>query len=194
VAPHPEAGVGCAAQPADGAVEASPAWERGTVVQLIGMAVQNRIDHLLRVIPGGKVADYGDIMEAYDNALFDLPRGMTRRLSLSGHAAALVSLPLFSGGWATDREDRMRIALASCPTCTQPTTSQSCFRPWFTASHRSWSSSRRRAHRHHHHPFPRPPWQLELSFGSLHRPRWCEIGLRAGHPSSGTRSTHPRPS
>jgi len=32
---------------------------------------------------------------------------------------------------------------------------------------------------------PRSTWQLELSFGSMHR---------AGHPSSGTRSTHPRPS
>jgi len=37
VAPHSEAGVGGAAQPADGAMEASPAWERGTVVQLFGL-------------------------------------------------------------------------------------------------------------------------------------------------------------
>jgi len=61
-------------------------------------AVQHRINHLLRMIPGGEVADYGDIMEAYDNALLDLPRGMVRRLSLPDHAAALVSLPLSSGG------------------------------------------------------------------------------------------------
>ena len=37
VAPHSKAGVGGAAQPADEAVEASPAWERGTVVQLFGL-------------------------------------------------------------------------------------------------------------------------------------------------------------
>ena len=37
VAPHSEAGVGGAAQPAEEAVEASPAWERGTVVQLFGL-------------------------------------------------------------------------------------------------------------------------------------------------------------
>jgi len=61
-------------------------------------AVQHRINHLLRMIPGGEVADYGDIMEAYDNALLDLPRGMVRRLSLPDHAAGLVSLPLSSGG------------------------------------------------------------------------------------------------
>jgi len=72
----------------------------------------------------------------------------------------------------------MRIALSWRPTCTQPTTSPSCFRPSLTASHRSWTSFLRRARRHHH-PLPRPPWQLNLSFGSLHRPRWCEIGLRA---------------
>jgi len=38
-------------------------------------------------------------------------------------------------------------------------------------------------------PSPQTALAAELSFGSLHRPRWCEIGLRAGHPSSGTRST-----
>jgi len=37
-------------------------------------------------------------MEAYDTALLDLPKGMARRLSLPDHAAALVSLPLSSGG------------------------------------------------------------------------------------------------
>ena len=41
-------------------------------------AVQHRINHLLRMIPGGEVADHGDIMEAYDNALLDLPKGMVR--------------------------------------------------------------------------------------------------------------------
>ena len=45
-------------------------------------AVQHRISHLLRMIPGGEVADYGDIMEAYDNALLDLPKRMVRRRSL----------------------------------------------------------------------------------------------------------------
>jgi len=38
VASHSEAGVGGAAQPADEAVEAPAAWERGTVVQLLGQA------------------------------------------------------------------------------------------------------------------------------------------------------------
>jgi len=37
-------------------------------------------------------------MGTYDNALLDLPKRMTRRLSLPDHAAALVSLPLSSGG------------------------------------------------------------------------------------------------
>ena len=103
---------------------------------------------------------------------------MVRRLSLPDHAAALVSLPLFSGGLG--------------------------YRPWkshadcaFLASYMHIAHHFPKllpalAHRvppildlvpatgtHHNHPLPRPPWQLELSFGSLHRPRWCEIGLRA---------------
>ena len=41
-------------------------------------AVQHRNSHLLRMIPGGEVVDHGDIMEAYDNALLDLPKGMVR--------------------------------------------------------------------------------------------------------------------
>jgi len=35
-------------------------------------AVQHQISNLLRMIPGGEVADYAGIMEAYDNALLDL--------------------------------------------------------------------------------------------------------------------------
>jgi len=61
-------------------------------------AVQHRISHLLRMISGSEVADYGGIMEAYDNALLDLPKRVVRRLSLPDHAAALVSPPLSSGG------------------------------------------------------------------------------------------------
>jgi len=61
-------------------------------------AVQHRINHLLWMIPGGEVADYGGIREAYDNALLDLPKVLARRLSRPDHAAALVSLPLSSGG------------------------------------------------------------------------------------------------
>jgi len=117
---------------------------------------------------------------------------MARRLSLPDHAAALVSLPLSSGG---------------------------TYRPWkshadcaFLASYMHTAHHFPKlllalAHhvppildlvpataRRHHHPLSRPPWQLELSFGSLHRPRWCEIGLRAGQPSSGTRSMLSQPS
>ena len=51
MAPHSEAGVGGAAQPAaDEAVEASPAWERGTVVQLIGLVGRPELNETAGVV------------------------------------------------------------------------------------------------------------------------------------------------
>ena len=61
-------------------------------------AVQHRINHLLRTIPGGELADYGDIMAKYDAALLGLPRRFVRRLQLPDHAAGLIGLPLAAGG------------------------------------------------------------------------------------------------
>ena len=56
-----------------------------------------------------------DIMEAYDNAFLDLPKRMARRLSLPDHAAALVSLPLSSGGTYRPWKSHADCAfLASC--------------------------------------------------------------------------------
>ena len=50
VAPHSEAGVGGAAQPAEEAVEASPAWERGTVVQLFGLVGRPELNETAGVV------------------------------------------------------------------------------------------------------------------------------------------------
>jgi len=50
VAPHSEAGVGGAVQPAEEAVEASPAWERGTVVQLIGLVGRPELNETAGVV------------------------------------------------------------------------------------------------------------------------------------------------
>ena len=69
VAPHSEAGVGGAAQPVDGAVEASPAWERGTVVQRFGLAGRPELNETARVVvqfdePRGR---YAVIVELLDS-------------------------------------------------------------------------------------------------------------------------------
>ena len=50
VAPHSEAGVGGAAQPVDGAMEASPVWERGTEVQLFGLAGRPELNETAGVV------------------------------------------------------------------------------------------------------------------------------------------------
>ena len=51
VAPHSEAGVGGAAQPAEeAAAEASPAWERGTVVQLFGLVGRPELNETAGVV------------------------------------------------------------------------------------------------------------------------------------------------
>ena len=55
VAPHTEYGVGGAAQPADEAVEASPAWERGTVVQLFGLVGRPELNETAGVSGGWTV-------------------------------------------------------------------------------------------------------------------------------------------
>ena len=56
VSPHLEAGVGGAAQPADEAVEASPAWERGTVVQLFGLVGRPELNETAGVAARMKMA------------------------------------------------------------------------------------------------------------------------------------------
>ena len=50
VAPHTEYGVGGAAQPADEAVEASPAWERGASVQLFGLVERPKLNETAGVV------------------------------------------------------------------------------------------------------------------------------------------------
>jgi len=135
-------------------------------------------------------------MGTYDNALLDLPKRMTRRLSLPDHAAALVSLPLSSGGLSY----RPRKSHADCAFLVSYMHTAHHFPKLLPAlAHRvppilDLAPAMGTRARRRHSPLPRPPWQLELSCGSLHRLRWCEIGLRAGRPSSGTRSAPSQPS
>jgi len=56
VAQHSEAGAGGAAQPAEKAVEASPAWERGTVVQLFGLVGRPELNETAGVAARMKMA------------------------------------------------------------------------------------------------------------------------------------------
>jgi len=150
VAPHSEAGVGGAAQPVDGAMEASPAWERGTEVQLFGLAGRPELNETAGVVvqfdePRGR---YAVIVELLDSKpilikptnLRPWPPAGSAGVSAAVEPAALPPLALsvsIEGSLAPHKDtQRTKSApIASPPTANMasPSRRASAARPRFTA-------------------------------------------------------------